>query len=174
MFPELIATIKRFEHEMGAVDEMVHVLLKGHLLLEEALALIVDQLAFHREHVDNARLSFAQKTHIARSVCLRKNTLGEWELIAAINALRNDLAHRLNSPDRERRLGKVKELYFREAAGFPRLDSVKRLPDHELVFGACAHCAGFLATCAADLRALREAIHTMDRELNPDLPPFEL
>jgi hypothetical protein len=174
MFPELQATIERFTREMGAVDEMVHVLLKGHLLLEEALALILDQHVFHREYLADARLSFAQKTHIARSLCLRKNTLGEWELVAAINAIRNDLAHSLNSPSRARKLEKVKELYFREAAGFHRLEEIKHLPDHEIVFGAYAHCAGFLATCASDLRSLRGMIHAIDREMNPDLPSYEL
>jgi hypothetical protein len=174
MFPELEAAIERFTQEMGTVDEMVHVLLKGHLLLEEALALILDQHVFHREHLADARLTFAQKTYIARSLCLRKNTLGEWELITAINTLRNDLAHCLSSPKRESKLEKVKELYFREAAGFHRLEKIKNSPNHEIVFGACAHCAGFLASCASDLRSLRGIIHAMDREMNPDLLPYEL
>lgn len=112
MFPALQASIERFTREMSTNDEMVHVLLKGHLLLEEALALIIDQHVFHREDVAEARLSFAQKLNVAKSLCLRKNKLGEWEMVAAINGLRNDLAHRLNSPDREKKLEKVKTVYF--------------------------------------------------------------
>jgi len=95
MNPELLRSIDRFRQEMESVDEVAHVLLKGHLLLEEALSAIIDQYVFHREHLTQARLTFAQKILLARSLCLRKNMLGEWELIAAINALRNDLAHRL-------------------------------------------------------------------------------
>lgn len=174
MFPALQASIDRFTREMSTIDEMVHVLLKGHLLLEEALALIIDQHVFHREDVAEARLSFAQKLNVARSLCLRKNKLGEWDLVAAINGLRNDLAHRLNSPDREKKLEKVKTIYFREAAGLGRINAIKAQSDHEIVFAACAHCAGFLATCAEDLRHLRQAIYAMDRQMNPQLPPFEL
>ena len=174
MFPALQAAIERFTSEMSTVDEMVHVLLKGHLLLEEALALIIDQHVFHRENLADARLSFAQKLNVARSLCLRKNNLGEWELVAAINGLRNDLAHRLNSPDRGKKLDKVKAVYFREAAEFGRIEVIKAQADHEIIFAACAHCAGFLATCAEDLRHLRQTIYAMDRSMNSDLPPFEL
>lgn len=174
MFPALQASIERFKREMSTIDEMVHVLLKGHLLLEEALALIIDQHVFHREDVAEARLNFSQKLNISKSLCLRKNKLGEWELIAAINGLRNDLAHRLNSPDRDKKLTKVKSIYFREAAEFGRIEAIKAQSDHEIIFAACAHCAGFLAGCAEDLRHLRQLIYAMDRQMNPDLPVFEL
>src|SRR5687767_14766676 len=88
---ELTASIERFHEEMKSIDEVAHVLLKGHLLIEETLTEIIEQYIFHREHIAKARLSFAHKMHLAQGLCLRKNTLGEWELIAAINALRNDL-----------------------------------------------------------------------------------
>lgn len=141
MHPELLRSIERFRKEMANVDEVAHVLLKGHLLLEEAISLVLDQYVFHREHLGDARLSFHQKALLARSLCLRKNLVGEWELIAAINTLRNDLAHKLNSPERERKLAKVKELYFREAASFSGIEEVKKEPDAVVLFNACAHCA---------------------------------
>lgn len=112
MSQEIQAAIERFQKEMSSVDELLHVLLKGHLLLEEALENILNLSVFHREHLDDARLSFAQKSQIARSFCLRKNKFGEWDLIAAINALRNDFAHNLNSPGRDRKLAVVKEFTF--------------------------------------------------------------
>ena len=46
MFPELDRSIDRFRKEMGAIDEVAHVLLKGHLLLEEALTAIIEQYVF--------------------------------------------------------------------------------------------------------------------------------
>ena len=91
MTPELLRSIDRFRQEMESVDEVAHVLLKGHLLLEEAISAVLDQYVFHRQHMAQARLSFAQKAFLARALCLRKNNLGEWEVIAAINSLRNDL-----------------------------------------------------------------------------------
>jgi hypothetical protein len=174
MTPELLHLIGRFRKEMESVDEVAHVLLKGHLLLEEALSAILEQHVFHRQHLAHARLSFAQKLSLARSLCLRKNEFGEWEVIAAINALRNDLAHRLNSPDRAKKMTVVKELYFREAVGYEGIEEVEKQPDAAVLFNACAHCAGFLATFEGDSKAFRRMVHTLDRSMNPDLPEFEL
>ncbi|MBC5786392.1 hypothetical protein H8N03_25870 [Ramlibacter sp. USB13] len=156
------------------MDEAVHVLLKGHLLIEEALNRILEQYVFHREHLEDARLTFNQKVLIGRSLALRKNNIGEWELIAAINTLRNELAHRLNSPERERKLKRVKELYFREAAGFPAMEEVKAAPDAHVLMNACGHCAGFLLAFEEDSKMFRRMIHGMDRASNPDQPPFDL
>ena len=174
MHPDLLASIDRFRREMGTVDEVAHVLLKGHLLLEEALSAVLDQYVFHREHLEEARLTFAQKMQLARALCLRKNALGEWDLIAAINALRNNLAHQLKSPDRAKRLTKVKDLYFREAAGFERIEEIKNESDAVVLFNACGHSAGFLSTFLSDSRGFRQMVHAMDRQMNPDQPAFDL
>jgi len=174
MNPEAARSIERFSDEMTNVDEVAHVLLKGHLLLEEAISLILDQYVFHREHLSQARLSFHQKTLLARSLCLRKNKFGEWDLIAAINALRNDLAHNLNSPDRAKKLATLKEIYFRQADGLEQIDDIKKESDASILFCACAHCAGFLATFESDSKAFRRMVHTMDRGINPKLSEFDL
>lgn len=159
---------------MEMVDEVAHVLLKGHLLLEETLSAVLDQYVFHREHLEDARLTFAQKVQLARAFCLRKNTLGEWELVLAINALRNDLAHRLNSSGREAKLARVRDLYVRETASFARPEDRKKWTDVVVLLNACGHCAGFLSTFLADSREFRRMVHSMDRQINPDLRPFEL
>lgn len=174
MLPELTKVIERFQAEMAHVDEVVHVLLKGHLLIEEALTRILEQHVFHREHLSEARLSFNQRMFLARSLCLRKNNNGEWELIAAINSLRNELAHQLKSPEREKKLNKVKNLYFREAAGLEGIENIRKESDSTILYFACGHCSGFLAKFEGDAKALRQMVHTMDRQMNPDLPAFEL
>ncbi|RYY82934.1 MAG: hypothetical protein EOO15_22225 [Chitinophagaceae bacterium] len=174
MDQDLKNTIDRFNTEMSAIDEMVHVLLKGHLLLEEALAQLIDQLVFHQKFLSEAKLTFAQKVHIARSMCLRKADAGAWGILLAVNGLRNDLAHRLNSPEREKRVEKVKNLFFKDASDNERIKDIMAMRDHEIVMSACAHCAGFLTAATSDLRSLREIIFTMDRTMNPGLPQFEL
>ena len=174
MLSELARSIEKFREEMASVDEVVHVLLKGHLLLEEALTQVLEQYVFHREHLGEARLSFNQKVLLGRSLCLRKNNVGEWELISAINTLRNELAHRLNSSDREKKLKRVRDLYFREAAGFERIEELKKESEVVILFNACAHCAGFLASYEADSKSFRRMVHSMDRGMNPEVPEFEL
>lgn len=174
MTEELQKAIQRFQGEMETVDELVHVLLKGHLLIEEALAEVIEQHVFHREHLSEARLSFNQKLHLCRALCLRKSNLGEWDLMAAINALRNELAHRLSSPEREKRISKIKKIYFVQASGFDGIEEIKKESDPEIILNACGHCAGFLSSFLADAKELRRYVHGLDRSLNPDLPPFEL
>src|SRR2546428_11736922 len=170
MFPELSDSMRRFRQEMENVDELVHVLLKGHLLLEEALTRILEQYVFHRDHLGETRLSFHQKLLLGRPRCLRKDRLGEWDLLAAINTLRNEVAHRLKSSEREEKVTRVKEIYFREAAGLAGLEQLKKQPDHMILFAACAHCAGFLASFEVDSKAFRKMVHAMDRSLSKDLP----
>ncbi|MFM0190644.1 hypothetical protein PQR25_33075 [Paraburkholderia nemoris] len=171
---EIEASLAQFATEMGTVDEMVHVLLKGHLLLEEALVRIIEQFVFYREHASEGRFSFSQKVHLCRALCLRKNDFGEWELIAAINALRNVVAHKLNSPEREKKFSKVKDIYLREAAAMKASEQLQAMKEHEIVLLACGHCLGFLTSFEADAKAFREIIYAMDRDRNPDQPAFEL
>ena len=172
---EMQYAAQRFREEMERVDELAHVLLKGHLLIEEALTRILEQYVFHREHLGEARLTFNQKMHLARSLCLRKCAFGEWDLIAAINSLRNELAHRLQSPEREKRFSRVKAIYLREIEQFGELvEVVKGQTDANVLMNSMAHCTGFLATFEADSKALRGMIHALDRNLNPELPEFEL
>lgn len=166
--------LARFSEEMAKVDEMVHILLKGHLLIEEALSKIIDQFVFHREHVDEARLTFSTKMHLCRALCLRKNRLGEWDLIAALNSLRNVVAHQLSSPEREKRTARVKELYFREAAGMEGIEKINAQEDTTIIMLACGHCIGFLSNFEEDAGGLRRMIFDYDRAINGELPPFEL
>ncbi len=170
---ELSESIQRFRQEMQHVDEVVHVLLKGHLLIEESLTRILEQHVFHRQHIADARLTFKQKVALGRALCLRKDHLGEWEMLAAINTLRNEVAHKLHSAERDKKLARVKQLYFREATTLAGLDDDKKQSDSVILFYACAHCAGFLASFESDSRVFRQMVHSMDRTLNKDLPEFE-
>lgn len=174
MTPEFDKARKRFEEEMQAVDEVVHVLVKGHLLIEEALTRVIELHLFHPEYLSDASLRFYQKSSIARALCLRKDKPGEWTLMHAINALRNTLAHKLQSEEREKRVARVRRTYFKEAPDGSDIEALREASDAAVIAAACAHCAGFLATFESDARALRQTIHTLDRGLNPNQPEFEL
>lgn len=164
----------QFAQIMATKDEFLDVLLKGHLLIEEMLEKILKQYVFHREHLDQADLSFYKKMCLCRSFCLRKNNAGEWSLLAAINSLRNEVAHNLTPEDRQKKIQIVKDLYFRESAGFDKMDEIRKKRDHEIILLACVHCAGFLMSFEADSKAYRRMVHAMDRDINKNLPEFEL
>lgn len=63
MIAELANLIEKFQNELGTVDEVSNVLLKGHLLIEETLSRIIDLYLFHREYIGTARLTFQQKSN---------------------------------------------------------------------------------------------------------------
>jgi hypothetical protein len=171
MDPALVA---RFIREVDSPDEVAHVLLKGHLLIEETLNRILEQYAFHRQHLAEARLNFSAKLSVARAFCLRKNEHGEWQLIGAINTLRNDLAHRLSSDERAKKIAKVRAIYAREAAGMKFPKPLAELPDASALRFACGHCLAYLSEFEGDSRAFRQLVHGIDRQINPNLPPFDL
>jgi len=100
--------------------------------------------------------------------------MGEWQLISFINSLRNELAHKLNSPNREKKLHQLKEVFFKEAAGFEKIDEIKKQSDPNIVLAACAECAGFLATFESDSKAYRNMIYSIDEQMHPDMPRFQL
>jgi hypothetical protein len=174
MSPEFDNAGKRFEEEMQAVDDVVHVLAKGHLLIEEALTRVIELHLVHPEYLSDASLRFYQKSSIARALCLHKDKLGEWTLMHAINALRNTLAHKLQSEEREKRVARVRRTYFKEAPDGSDIATLTEASDSAVIAAACAHCARFLYTLESDERALRPAIHALDRRLNPDQPEPEL
>ena len=57
-----------------------------------------------------------------------------WEIVIAINALRNELAHALATEKRQRKLDRVKELYL-AAVSHEDFDDDERLPDANRYFG---------------------------------------
>lgn len=164
MTPEFEKAKKRFEEEIDSVDELVHVLTKGHLLIEETLTRIIEQHLFHPQYLSDASLRFYQKSSIARSLCLRRDKLGEWMLMHALNALRNTLAHKLQSEEREKRVARVRRTYFKETPDGPEKDRLKDASDAAVIKAACAHCAGFLALFESDAKAFRQMIQ-------PELKP---
>lgn len=163
-----------FAKQMDSIDELAHLVLKGHLLIEERLNQIFDQYIFHREHIETTRLTFHNKATICRSLCLRKNENIEWDLIFSLNKLRNNIAHKLDSPIRTSKLESVKQWYFKAADGMESLESVKKEDDCYITRMAFAHSCGYLESFLGDSKAFRQMVFQQDRRFNSDQDPFEL
>src|SRR5207249_4373529 len=91
------ANLKRFTEELQYVDEVSQTVLKGQLLIEEALTRIIAKFVFHSELIPALRLGFAQKMDLARSMSLDGSKNRMWDLIGGINELRNQLSHSLDT-----------------------------------------------------------------------------
>ncbi len=162
--------LSRFLKQMAEVDQVTQVVLKGHLLCEESLGRVIENFVFYPSHLDACHLSFYQKVEMSRALCLRKNNFTIWELLLAINSLRNELAHSLESSKRQGKIEKVKRLVAEEMKSeHESLDQDD--PDFIILSKACGLCLGFLSSFEGDAQAFRGLIDCMDRTLNPTQPP---
>lgn len=58
MEKDLSTTVDRFNEIMANFDQLAHVVIKGHLLIEEAISNILDLHAFHPEHIQKQSYTF--------------------------------------------------------------------------------------------------------------------
>ncbi len=156
-----------FDEHMKFVDKLAQIVTSGHLIIESALDNVLDLIFFHTEHVREARLSFNQKTQLARALALRKNKLEPWTLISSINAVRNEISHNLAGEKRTKRMDQLRRLYLGGAE--EKLRKHLKDADNEVIaYFACLECVGFLGTLEHDTRALREHMDALDAVLNPE------
>lgn len=157
--------LKRFAEQMTQVDELALVVLKGHLVLEEQLERILGTFVFHRKHLEAADLSFYKKVCLARSVSLDEPENSMWELVLAVNALRNELAHALHSEKRQKKFERLKTLYVAENDVSP--DEANALDQHVLASFAIALALGFLGSFEEEVVRFKDLINGLDRVVNP-------
>jgi hypothetical protein len=137
-------TIRQFDH-LSLVDETALVVLKGYLLIEDALESIISSFVLHREIVEEAKLSFFQKVHLARSISVSEYNNEMWEIAGKLNSLRNEIAHSLHSPKRVTKTKNLIDLFVRLSKDDPEVDEImKEKPEHYLVMLPVALLLGFL------------------------------
>ena len=151
-------------HEIESVDQLSQVVLKGHLVLEQALVRIISTFVHHPDHLPS-RLQFAQRVSIARSMSLDQADNSMWKLVLALNKLRNTLAHSLDSEARKNAYKSLKQAYeFETPAANRPLETAK---PHEVATLAVAHCLGFLHGFESEVDRFKAHVETLDRAANP-------
>ena len=158
--------LARLEEHLRYVDESVLVILKGHLVIEEALSEIISTFVFHGEHLEGARITFAQKVAIARSMSLDEHNNEMWQLVLAINSLRNELAHALHSPKRVAKTTALIELH-KKLKGSTATSNGNEVPEHVLLSFAVSFSLGFLSGFIEEVRRFKSMLDGMDRVVNP-------
>ena len=156
----------RLAKVFGNVDRETLVVLKGHLLIEESLNSIIETFVHHAEKMQNAKLSFFQKVHIAKSMSLTEHESSAWILIEHINSLRNDFAHKLESEKRAAKIENLKKLYALECKDNEFTED-PTAEDNSLFIGdVVAFCLGFLGSFEAEVMRFKEIVQMMDNVLN--------
>ena len=136
--------LKTFEEHLSEIDEVTHTVVKAHLIVEEALNRGLEVAFPNSQYITSLNLRFYQKVRLLRAVSGKYHDELVWELVLALNELRNAIAHSLSSPRIQEKARALRTSYFRAAEGYPELDEQKKQPDHMIVAFAAVLAVGML------------------------------
>jgi hypothetical protein len=136
--------IKTFEEHFSRIDELTHMVLKGHLIVEEAVNKGLEGAFPNSQYIISLNLRFFQKVQLLRAVSGKYHEEPVWELILTLNELRNAIAHSLSSSRIKEKVVALRASYFKTAEGYPKLDEQRKQADHIVVGSAAALAVGIL------------------------------
>jgi hypothetical protein len=87
--------VEQINQHLQKTDDLVLLVLYGHLLVEERLRDIVAQVSNEPEELRTARLTFGQFTALCRAIIGRQNE-PVWDFVTRLNEARNRIVHRLD------------------------------------------------------------------------------
>jgi hypothetical protein len=160
------AIYQRFVDEMKYVDDVAQIILKGHLVMEDVMTQAICDFVHHGEFIEDTGLRFHQKVKICRAMSLSEHENGMWDLVVAINTLRNHLSHSLDPSKRQSKLDSLRTCFLRE---FPRLKNTKYegvSDEATLCMHSISTCLGFLNQFHAEVKRFRELVVGMDQVMN--------
>ncbi len=86
--------LNRYLRILGGTTDLTLLVLRGHLLIEEQLQALIERAVRDAAPLDEARLTFAQKSRLAQAVLGPPfSTDALWYFIGQLNRLRNRLSH---------------------------------------------------------------------------------
>src|SRR5713226_4113578 len=101
--------VLRYDKHMPETDDLILIVLKGHLLVEEQLVDLANWALPHPEYLPE--FMFHKLAHVVRTVVPQRSDDPSWELILKLNSLRNDLAHKLESSKRQATLTELFKIH---------------------------------------------------------------
>ena len=165
--PEHEERLRRIGAHLYFADDIMLVVLKGHLLIEDSLMTIIRKFVPHGEFINEARLNFYQKVQIARSLSWDEHQNDMWELALGMNRVRNDMAHALEPPKVEDRIRGLRTRYFEIFADSKWIQKEKGNPDTEVLKKIVIVTLGFLFSFEKEVERFRWWVGIMDRFVNP-------
>lgn len=96
--------LERLAQHLLPAEDLTLAVLKGHLLVEEALEEVVVAHCKNPHLVQEQQVNFATKLLFARALTGAEELSLVWSACKRLNSLRNALAHKLDHPDTQKRL----------------------------------------------------------------------
>jgi hypothetical protein len=117
-----IQAFRRFLTILPRDKDPVLLVLKGHLLVEEQLRLLIDERVSKPEAVAKAQLECFHVICLAEALCGDQAPPYLWDVLRKLNKLRNDIAHKIELPGLQDRIANItalveKNSVFAEAEG---------------------------------------------------------
>ena len=156
LFKDREARDKRLAEILGEDSDVITLVLRGHLVIEELLFAAVSAHCQDPEHLKNARLRFPQLVSVLRALEKIPAVPDRyWNALTELNSLRNALAHNLEPKDISMRAEKFVRTLIQES----ELDSLpKPLGSKEAVSTAIHYLWGGMSVVAVFQSALEELI----------------
>ena len=158
------ALIARHKEHLPDGSDLTLLVLKGHLLVEESLDQLIGSSCPAPKYLLDARLTFAVKMRIARALTDHLLYPGYWDLIRALNKIRNGLAHKLDNPALEAALRdfmRLRQKHMGVLEDVP-IDDAQDI-DRERLRSDISLLIGQLYGWAAGLRTIVRAIEPWQR-----------
>lgn len=100
---DIFAAFERFQQHLPIGGDLTLMILKGHLLIEEQVNLLIDNRVAKCEALKEANLTSHQKLCLAEAIIEEfcpdeEEDAWLWPAIKKLNTLRNDIAHNLTKP----------------------------------------------------------------------------
>ncbi len=155
--PRLEKSRKEAVERSRKMSALTLAVIRGHLILEQAMDEFLGASLFHPEHVQQSRFQFLHKAQMCKSLSLNQNDDDILALVWDGNELRNKVAHSLSPDDIKKKMDRVRRVYL-EILTPDQRKSVENDSDDRIAEAAFFLCAGFLATLQDDAKSRRKLI----------------
>jgi len=153
---------KRFTEQIQHVDDISQIVLKGHLVIEETMTEAIGRFVFHKDIIESANLRFPQKLALCRAMTISEHESNMWDVISAINTLRNYLSHSLNIEKRSQKINSLKSVFGKES----NCDIKQEKEEDQICMAAISYSLGFLHAFLEDVKRFELMVNTMDLIMN--------
>ena len=136
------------------LDELRIVVIKWHLLVEQALDIMLTSAVFNPEGLEIDGMKFHPKGQLAVALSLKEDKDPIWNVFWALNQLRNKIAHNVEQKIVDEKVNYLRKAYVASSDPSQRAEAEK-LKDGELVKEASAWVIGFLSHLTMDAKDRR-------------------
>jgi hypothetical protein len=144
----------KFRAQLEKTDPFIQTVLNAHLDVEAHLEEFLDEIFFHPEDVERARLRVYQKICIARAFVELGRDRPEWLVMLELNTIRNKVAHRSNRVGMTIELRKLRDTLQQFGSDVFK-DDIKKASPTDLVVNAALVCSGYLLHLIDELKRLQ-------------------